>query len=309
MKITIIGAGNVGANTAKCIAEQELASQVVLLDIVEGVPQGKALDMAQSLAIIGNDTHVIGTNNYSDTVDSDIVIITAGVARKPGMTRDDLFNINAKIVGDCAENCVQVSPNAIYIVVTNPLDAITHLVWKRTKLPKNRVFGMAGDLDNARFRYFLAKEAGVAVSDVSTLVLGSHGDSMVPIISATTISGMPVRAMIDPQRLESIVARVRDGGGEIVRLLKNGSAFYAPAEATARMVSAITKNKNLTVNCSALCEGEYGINGVFIGVPVRLIRSGISKIMEFPLEKVELDALRHSAAVANENLTALGLYN
>ncbi|HNY16544.1 MAG TPA: malate dehydrogenase [Treponemataceae bacterium] len=307
MKITIIGAGNVGASAAKCLAVYELASEIVLYDIVEGVPQGKALDMAQSLAAVGNDTKVVGTNGYAETANSDIVIITAGVPRKPGMSREDLLNINSKIVGDIAIESLKVSPKAIFICVTNPLDVMTQLVWKKTGLPKNRVVGMAGALDNARFRYFLADRLGVAISDVSSTVLGSHGDTMVPILSATTISGVPVRQMITQWDLEKIVARAKDGGGEIVRLLKTGSAYYAPAEAVACMVMAIVKDKNQTIPCSALCEGEYGIKGTYIGVPCRLTRNGVEKIVELPLEADELAALQKSAEVVKENTTFLGI--
>jgi malate dehydrogenase len=307
MKITIIGAGNVGASAAKCLAVYELASEIVLYDIVEGVPQGKALDMAQSLAAVGNDTKVTGTNGYAETANSDIVVITAGVPRKPGMSREDLLNINSKIVGDIAIESLKVSPNAIFICVTNPLDVMTQLVWKKTGLPKNRVVGMAGALDNARFRYFLADRLGVAISDVSSTVLGSHGDTMVPILSATTISGVPVRQMITQWDLEQIVARAKDGGGEIVRLLKTGSAYYAPAEAVACMVMAIVKDKNQTIPCSALCEGEYGIKGTYIGVPCRLTRNGVEKIVELPLEADELAALQKSAEVVKENTTFLGI--
>ena len=307
MKITIIGAGNVGASAAKCLAVYELASEIVLYDIVEGVPQGKALDMAQSLAAVGNDTKVVGTNGYAETANSDIIVITAGVPRKPGMTREDLLNINSKIVGDIAVESLKVSPNAIFIVVTNPLDVMTQLVFKKTGLPKNRVVGMAGALDNARFRYFLADRLGVAISDVNSTVLGSHGDTMVPILSATTISGVPVRSMITQWDLDQIVARAKDGGGEIVRLLKAGSAYYAPAEGIASMVMAIVKDKNQTIPCSAYCDGEYGIKGTYIGVPCRLTRNGVEKIVELPLEEAELEALKKSAEVVKENNQYLGI--
>lgn len=307
MKISVIGAGNVGASTAKCLAVYELASQVVLFDVVDGQPQGKALDMAQSLAAIGNDTVVTGTCDYADTADSDIVIITAGVPRKPGMTREDLLNTNAKIVGEIAERSAAVSPDAIFIVVTNPLDVMTQLVWKRTGFPKERVVGMAGALDNARFRYFLAKRFGVTVSDVHSMVLGSHGDTMVPVLSATTISGAPILSMLEEEELAQLVARARDGGAEIVKLLKTGSAYYAPAEAIAHMVAAIVKDKHETIACSALCEGEYSIKGLFVGVPTRLHRGGIEKIVEIPLHGSELKALLQSAAVVKENCQVLGL--
>jgi len=280
MKITIIGAGNVGASTAKCLAVYELASEIVLYDIVEGIPQGKALDMAESLAAVGNDTKVIGTNGYAETANSDIVIITAGVPRKPGMTREDLLNINSKIVGDIAVESLKVSPNAIFICVTNPLDVMTQLVWKKTGLPKNRVVGMAGALDNARFRYFLAERLGVAVSDVSSTVLGSHGDTMVPILSATTISGVPVRQMVTQWDLEQIVARAKDGGGEIVKLLKTGSAYYARPKPSPAWSSPSSRTRTRPSPCSALCEGEYGIKGTYVGVPCRLTRRGVEKIVE-----------------------------
>jgi malate dehydrogenase len=307
MKITIIGAGNVGASAAKCIAIYQLASQIVMFDVIEGQPQGKALDMAQSLAAIGNDTVVTGTNDYADTANSDIVIITAGVPRKPGMTREDLLNINAKIVGEIAEKSVAVSPDAIFIAVTNPLDVMTQLVWKRTGLPRNKVVGMAGALDNARFRYFLAKRFGVTVSDVHSMVLGSHGDTMVPVLSATTISGAPILSMLEEPELNELVAKARDGGAEIVKLLKTGSAYYAPAEAVTMMVSAIVKDKHETIACSAMCDGEYSIKGCFVGVPVRLCRAGIEKIVEIPLHGSELKALLQSAAVVKENCAVLGI--
>lgn len=307
MKISIFGAGNVGASAAKCLAVYQLASSIVLFDIIEGAPQGKALDMSQSLAAVGNDTKVTGTNRYEDTADSDIVVITAGVARKPGMTREDLLNINSKVIGGIAEESLKGSPNAIFITVTNPLDVMTQLAWKKTGLPKNRVIGMAGALDNARFRYFIAERLGVAVSDVNSTVLGSHGDTMVPVLSTTTVSGVPIRRMIDQIELNRIVERAKNGGGEIVNLLKTGSAYYAPAEAIASMVMAIVNDKNQTIPCSALCEGEYGIHGTYIGVPCRLTRKGVEKIVELPLDKEELEALRKSAEAVKENNVYLGI--
>jgi malate dehydrogenase len=307
MKITVVGAGNVGATTVKCLADYDIASEIVMIDIVEGIPQGKALDIAQSLALKNIDTIITGTNSYADTKNSDIVIITAGVPRKPNMTREDLLNINAKIAGTITEEAIKASPDAIFIVVTNPLDVMTQLVFKKSGLPKHRVIGMAGALDNARFKRFLARELNVAMEDISSLVLGSHGDTMVPAISATTIRNTPLTKLISQEKINEIAQRARDGGAEIVKLLKTGSAYYAPAESVAHIVNAIVKNKDIMIACSAYCEGEYGISGVFCGVPVKINRKGISGIVEIPLSEDELKGLRHSAEVVKENCQILNI--
>lgn len=307
MKITVVGAGNVGATTVKCLADSDIASEIVMIDIVEGIPQGKALDIAQSLALKNIDTKVTGTNDYADTKNSDIVVITAGVPRKPHMTREDLLNINADIAGKITAEAIKVSPNAIFIVVTNPLDVMTQLVFKKSGLPKNRVIGMAGALDNARFKTFLAQELNVSMKDVSSLVLGSHGDTMVPVISASTAKNTPLEKLIPADRLAAIAQRAKDGGAEIIKHLKTGSAYYAPAESVAYMVKAIVKDKNEMIPCSAYCEGEYGISGVFCGVPVKLNKSGISEIVELTLSENELKELRRSADVVKENCAILSI--
>jgi malate dehydrogenase len=307
MKITVVGAGNVGATTVKCLADHDIANEIVMIDIVEGVPQGKALDIAQSLALRNVDTKVIGTNDYADTKDSDIVVITAGVPRKPNMTREDLLNINAKIAENIASEAAKASPNAIFIVVTNPLDVMTQLVFKKSGLPKNRVIGMAGALDNARFKYFLAQELGASMADVSSLVLGSHGDTMVPVLSATMVRNTPLSKLVSPDKLAELAKRARDGGAEIVKLLKTGSAYYAPAESVAHIVRAIVLDKNELIACSAYCEGEYGINGVFCGVPAVINRKGIARIVQVPLDDEELRGLKHSADVVKENCKILNI--
>ncbi len=303
-KITIIGSGNVGATAAHWAASKELGD-VVLLDIAEGIPQGKALDLFEASPIELFDANVTGTNKYEDSADSDVVIITAGLARKPGMSRDDLMKTNAGIVKSCAEQAAKHSPNSILIIVSNPLDIMAYVAYKASGFPRERVVGMAGILDTARYRAFIAEEAKVSVEDIQALVLGGHGDSMVPLISYTTISGIPVTEFIKKDRLDQIVQRTRDGGIEIVNLLKTGSAFYAPSAAAVQMAEAILKDKKRILPCAAYLEGEYGINGVYCGVPVMLGKDGIERILEVPLTDDERTALNKSVDDVKANLAKL----
>jgi malate dehydrogenase len=287
-KISIIGAGNVGATTAHWCAAAELGD-IVLLDIpqMEDMPRGKALDLMQSSPIMGFDSNVIGTNNYADSAGSDVVVITAGIARKPGMSRDDLLGTNAKIVGSVAEQIKQTSPDAVVIVVSNPLDAMVQRAFQVTGFPSARVIGQAGVLDTARYRTFLAMELGVSVEDISALLLGGHGDTMVPMPSCTSVGGIPVTSLIKPERLAEIVDRTRKGGAEIVSLLKTGSAYYAPAAATTQMVEAIVRDKKRLIPCAAYCDKEYGVGGYYVGVPVILGTGGVEKIIELELTTQE----------------------
>ncbi len=294
-KITIVGAGNVGATTAHWCAAAELGD-IVLLDIPEtdGMPQGKALDLMQASPIVGFDSEVIGTTGYDETAASDVVVITAGIPRKPGMSRDDLLATNAKIVGSVAEQIRQTSPNAVVIVVSNPLDAMTQRALQVTGFPPARVFGQAGVLDTARFRTFLAMELGVSVEDVSAMLMGGHGDTMVPIPSCTSVGGIPVTQLLEPARLEEIVQRTRDGGAEIVALLKKGSAYYAPAAATTQMVEAVIRDKRRLIPCAAYCDAEYSVGGYYVGVPVVLGDGGVQRIIELELTDTEKAAFGHS---------------
>lgn len=303
-KITVIGAGNVGATAAHWAAAKELGD-IVLLDIAEGTPQGKALDLFQASPIELFDCNVVGSNDYADTADSDVVIITAGLARKPGMSRDDLMKTNAGIVKSCAEQAAKYSPNAIFVIVSNPLDVMVYVAWKASGFPKERVVGMAGILDTARYRAFIAEEAKVSVEDIQALVLGGHGDSMVPLISYTTISGIPVTEFIGKEKLDQIVQRTRDGGIEIVNYLKTGSAYYAPSAAAVQMAEAILKDKKRVLPCAAYLEGEYGINGVYCGVPVLLGKDGIERVLEVPLTDEERAALLKSAEDVKANVAKL----
>ena len=303
-KISIIGAGNTGATTAHWLAERELAD-VVLLDVVEGMPQGKALDLLEAMPIIGKDAKVKGTNDYADTKDSDIVIITAGIARKPGMSRDDLLSANAEIVGKAAVETLKHSPDAIYIVLTNPLDTMAYLTMKLTGLPRERIIGQAGVLDSARMRAFVALEAGISVENIQCYVLGGHGDEMIPLTRHSNIAGIPMNEYLPADKLEAIVNRTRKGGGEIVNLLKTGSAYYAPSAAVAQMTEAILKDRNLIVPCSAYMDGEYGLKDMFFGVPVVLNRSGISRIVEYKLNAEEKTQFEKSAAAVKETHDAL----
>lgn len=295
MKMTVIGAGNVGATTAERIAYTELAHEVVLLDIAEGIPQGKGLDMFEAMPVVGSDTRIRGTNNYEDTANSDFVIITAGLARKPGMSRDDLLAANAKIVGSCAEQAFKYSPNAFYIVVSNPLDVMTYVVLQKTGLPRNKVLGMAGVLDTARYRTFIAMELNVSVEDIQAFVLGGHGDSMVPLPRYTTVAGVPISELMPQDRIDSIVQRARDGGIEIVNHLKTGSAFYAPSASAVQMVECIVKDKRRILPCAVSLNGEYGLNDVVVGVPVKVGKNGLEQIFEIELTADEQAALNRSA--------------
>ncbi len=299
-KITVIGAGNVGATTAQRLAEKGLCD-VVLVDIVEGMPQGKALDLMQSAPICGYDSRVAGTNGYEESAGSDIVIITSGLPRKPGMSRDDLLKVNAGIVQEVTRRSIAKSPDAMLIVVSNPLDAMTYVAYKQSKLPANKVMGMAGILDSARFRAFIAMELGVSVTDVTAFVLGGHGDTMVPSTRYTTVAGIPVEDLIPKAKLDAIVERTRKGGGEIVALLKTGSAFYAPSAAAAQMCESILLDKKTILPCAVLSEGKYeGCDGLFVGLPAKLGKQGVEEVVKFRLSAQETAALRKSAEAVRE---------
>jgi malate dehydrogenase len=304
-KVTIVGAGNVGATAAHWIASKELAD-VVLIDIVEGVPQGKGLDLLEAMPIEKRDSHVIGTNDYADTANSDIIVITAGIPRKPGMSRDDLLNTNYKIMQDVVGKCVANSPNSILIVVSNPLDAMAQAAYKISKFSRNRVIGMAGVLDSARFRTFIAEELKVSVENVTAFVLGGHGDTMVPLPRYSTVAGIPITELIKPDRLEKLVQRTRDGGAEIVKYLKTGSAYYAPSAAATEMVEAILKDKKKILPCAAYLEGEYGIRGLFVGVPCKLGAKGLEEIIQIKLTPEEQAALQKSADSVKELCAVIG---
>jgi malate dehydrogenase len=303
-KVSIIGAGMTGATAAHWLAERELAD-LVLVDVVEGMPQGKALDLQQALPVIGKDVVLTGSNNYEATAGSDIVVVTAGLPRKPGMSRDDLLLTNAGIVRNAVEESVKYSPNAIFVILTNPLDVMAYLAMKVVNLPSNRVVGQAGILDSARMRAFVAMELGVSVENVQCYVLGGHGDEMVPLTRHSNVAGIPLREILTPDRLEAIVNRTRKGGGEIVNLLKTGSAFYAPAVAIAQMVEAILKDKHVIVPAAAYLTGQYGLEDMFFGVPVQLGRSGVEKIIEYTLDAEETAELRKSAESVSQTLDAL----
>ncbi len=298
-KITVVGAGNVGATTAQRIVEHGLAD-VVLVDIVDGLPQGKALDLLEAAPIEGHDFSVTGANDYASSKNSDIVIITAGLPRKPGMSRDDLLNSNVAIVKPVTEEVVKHSPNAIIIVVSNPLDAMTYVAWKVSGFPKNRVVGMAGILDTTRFRTFIAAELNVSVEDISTLVLGGHGDTMVPLPRYTTVGGIPLSLFMSQERIDALVNRTRKGGGEIVNLLKTGSAYYAPGAAAVQMAEAILKDKKRILPCCAYLDGEYGVKGQFVGVPVKLGGNGVEQVIEIDLAPEEKEAFGRSVAAVKE---------
>lgn len=298
-KISIIGSGNIGATAAHWAASKELGD-IVLVDVVEGVPQGKGLDLAQAGPIEGFDARITGSNTYEATAGSDIIIITAGLARKPGMSRDDLLKTNAGIVHECASKSAAQSPNAIIIVISNPLDAMCTVAMRASGFPKHRVIGMAGILDTARYRAFLAEALNVSVEDIQALVLGGHGDTMVPLVSYTSVSGIPINQLLDKDKLDAIVKRTANGGAEIVALLKTGSAYYAPSSAAVQMAEAILKDKRRILPCACHLEGEYGINGIFVGVPALLGRNGIEKIVEVSLTAEERAALQKSAASVQE---------
>jgi malate dehydrogenase len=298
-KVTVVGAGNVGATTAQRIFEKG-HSDVVLIDVVEGIPQGKALDILESGPIVKSDAKIIGTNSYEESKDSDIVVITAGIARKPGMSRDDLLITNMNIVGSVTESVIANSKDPIIIVVSNPLDAMVQHCYEKSGLSKERVIGMAGILDTGRFRTFLSEELNVSVNSIDAYVLGGHGDSMVPLLKATTIGGVPVEELIEKNRLEEIVQRTRDGGAEIVAHLKTGSAYYAPSAAVAQMVDAIVFDTKEVFPCAAMLSGEYGINGVYAGVPVKLGSSGIEEIVNLNLSDEEKAGLTSSSEAVEE---------
>ncbi|NOK60772.1 MAG: malate dehydrogenase [Chloroflexi bacterium AL-W] len=303
-KITIIGAGFVGSTSAHWIASKELGD-VVLLDIVEGVPQGKGLDLLEAGPIEGFDVHITGTNDYADTANSDIVVVTSGAPRKPGMSREDLIKINADITRDCITKSVALSPNATIIMVNNPLDTMAYLAKQVSGLPKNRVLGQAGVLDSARYRTFIAMEAGVSVEDVQATLMGGHGDEMVPLPRFTTIGGIPVTEFIAQDRLDAIIQRTRKGGGEIVNLLKTGSAYYAPSAATVQMVEAIIRDKKRVLPCAAYLEGEYGLNDIYFGVPVVLGANGVEKIIELSLTDAEMAEVKQSAEAVGGSIETL----
>ena len=303
-KVTVVGAGNVGANTAQKMAAKELAD-VVLVDVVEGVPQGKSLDMLESAPVEGYDVKITGTNGYDETADSDIVVITAGIARKPGMSRDDLLMTNYGVIKGVTEQVAKRSPNAILILVTNPLDAMCWTAAKASGFPRERVIGMAGVLDTARFRTFIAEELNVSFENVTAMVLGGHGDTMVPLVRFTNVSGIPITELMDQQTIDRLVQRTRDGGAEIVRHLKTGSAYYAPAASTCEMVESILKDKKKVLPCAVHLEGEYGIHGLFVGVPVKLGAKGVEQIYEIKLSAEEASALKKSAAAVQELVDVL----
>jgi len=298
-KVTVVGGGNVGASCAMNLAFKELAD-VVLVDVVEGVSQGKGLDMLQSGPIEGYDVHITGANDYEATANSDVVVITAGLARKPGMSRDDLLFANFDVVKSVTERVAHHSPNAILVLVTNPLDAMCWTAYKTSKFPKHRVIGMAGVLDTARFRTFIAAELHVSVENVTAVVLGGHGDTMVPIVRLSSVSGIPLTELMDADTIAKLVARTATGGAEIVKYLKTGSAYYAPSAAAVEMVESILKDKKKVLPCAALLEGEYGIDGLYVGVPVKLGSQGIEKIYEIKLTDEEHAALKKSAAAVEE---------
>jgi len=304
-KITVVGAGNVGATAAQRIAEKELARTVVMVDVAEGIPQGKALDQWESAPIELFDSRVIGSNGYDESAGSDIVVITAGIARKPGMSRDDLLNTNAGIVKSVAENVAKTSPNAIIIVVSNPLDVMCYVAMKASGFPRERVIGMAGVLDTARYRSFLAEALDVSVRDIQAMVLGGHGDTMVPLISYTTVSGIPITQFLDKTKLDAIVDRARNGGAEIVKYLKTGSAYYAPSSGAVQIVEAIVLDQKRILPCSAWLDGEYGMKGLFLGVPVKLGRRGMEKIIEVTLTADEKAALAKSAEAVREPMAVI----
>ncbi|HEX5240826.1 MAG TPA: malate dehydrogenase [Candidatus Limnocylindrales bacterium] len=303
-KVTVVGAGNVGATTAQRIAEAGLAD-VVLIDIVEGLPQGKGLDLAESAPVLPHDARVIGTNDYADTSGSDVVVVTSGIARKPGMSRDDLLSTNAGIVRSVVQAAVQHSPDCILVIVTNPLDAMCHVALEASGFPRERVIGMAGVLDSARFRTFIAMELGVSVEDTHAFVLGGHGDTMVPLPRYSTVAGIPITELMTPERVQALVERTANGGAEIVSLLKSGSAYYAPAAAAFEMVEAILLDRKRVLPCATRLEGEYGVEGLFVGVPVVLGARGMERVIEIQLTTDEQAAFQRSAAAVRELVEAM----
>lgn len=311
MKITVIGSGNVGATVAQMLANKELANDIMLLDIAEGIAKGKALDMYETMPILRSDSRIHGTSDYADTADSEIVVITAGLARKPGMSRDDLLIKNAEIVSGCAENSVKYSPNAYFIIVSNPLDVMTYLALKKTGVARNKVMGMAGILDTARYNSFISMETGYSMKDIQSQLLGGHGDTMVPLPRFTTIAGIPITDFISAEKLEAIVKRAKGGGAEIVNLLQTGSAYYAPGTAAVEMCEAILKDQKRVLPCTVVLDGEYGFTDVALGVPIVLGKNGIEKIIELNLTddekamlKVSHDAVKQTIV---EGMALIGL--
>ena len=304
-KITVVGAGHVGSTCAQRLAEKELAREVVLIDIVEGIPQGKGLDQWESAPVEGFDSFVIGSNDYGEAKGSEIFIVTAGIARKPGMSRDDLLKTNAGIVESVSKEIARVAPDSIIVMVSNPLDVMAYVALKTTGFPRERVIGMAGVLDTARYRSFIALELGVSVEDIQALVLGGHGDTMVPLVSYTTIAGIPITQLLGGDRIEALLDRTRKGGAEIVGHLKTGSAYYAPSAAAVQMTEAIVKNKRRILPCAAYLEGEYGQEGIFLGVPCKLGEGGLQEILEVDLTEDEAEALENSARAVRETMEAL----
>jgi malate dehydrogenase len=303
-KVTVVGSGNVGATVAQYVAENDLAD-VVLVDVIEGVPQGKALDLYEASPLHGHDRKLTGAQTYEETKGSDIVVITAGIARKPGMSRDDLLKTNANIVQSVAKEAVKQSPDAIFIVVTNPLDVMTYLAWKTTKLPSQRVIGMAGVLDSARFQSFISEALNISTEDVRCMVLGGHGDLMVPVPRFATVNGVPLTELMDAEKIEALSKRTREGGAEVVALLKSGSAFYAPGASVALMVEAILRNKRRLLPCAVLPEGQYGLKDLYVGLPAILGKNGVEKIVELKLAAEEMEALKKSASSIRENIDAM----
>jgi malate dehydrogenase len=307
MKVTVIGAGNVGATCAQRLVDKELANEVVLVDVIEGVPQGKGLDMFEATPVEKTDVKVVGTNGYDETANSDLIILTAGIPRKPGMSRDDLMNTNSGIVKSCTEQAVAKSPKAIIIVVSNPLDVMTYVAWKVSGFEKHRVMGMAGVLDTARFRSFIAMELNVSIEDVNAFVLGGHGDSMVPLPRYSTVAGIPITELMSKETIDRLVTRTRNGGIEIVNFLKTGSAYYAPSSAAVQMAESIIKNKRRILPCAVYLQGEYGITDNFVGVPVKLGKNGIEEIIQITLNPDEQAALHKSAEEVKSQIAKLKL--
>ena len=302
--VTVVGAGNVGASVAQRVAEAGLAD-VVLVDIVEGLPQGKALDLAEAAPVVGHDMKIMGTNDYADTAGSDVIVVTSGLPRTPGMSRDDLLAKNAGIVRSVVQQAAAHSPDAILIIVTNPLDAMCHVALEASAFSPERVIGMAGVLDSARFRSFIAQELGVSVTSTHAFVLGGHGDTMVPLPRFSTAGGVPITELLDQERIDALVTRTRNGGAEVVALLKSGSAFYAPAASVAQMVDSILNDRNEILPCAAYLQGEYGVDGLFVGVPVKLGRTGITQVVEIDLQDDERAAFDQSAAAVRELVEAM----
>jgi malate dehydrogenase len=303
-QVTVVGAGNVGASVAQRVAEASLAD-VVLIDIVEGLPQGKALDLAEAAPVVGHDMKITGTNDYADTAGSDIVVVTSGLARQPGMSRDDLLSKNAGIVRSVVQQAATHSPDAIFIIVTNPLDAMCHVALEASALPPNKVIGMAGVLDSARFRTFIARELNVSVSSTHAFVLGGHGDTMVPLPRYSTAGGVPITELLEAERIEELVTRTRNGGAEIVALLKTGSAYYAPAASVTQMVDSILNDRNQILPCAAYLQGEFGVDGLYVGVPVKLGRTGVTEVVEIDLTDEERAAFDKSTDAVRELVDAM----